>query len=371
MLLDELLEEIQTQKKFIIFGAQMVATSIYFALKEMYGIEPVLFCVSKQEKNPEKIDGIMVYTLDKMRTLDLNILILIATPEDYHSEIRKGLFDRGYHNIISVNAVLVNDIMKSYCKNIAFPVFPDILTGEGNASNDLRNIVSIYIAHSHFDRQLKNVGSKSDIYTKCFIPIQVGCTRTDTRIKNISIYDNTGDNISEKNNNYCELTATYWVARNCQSKYVGICHYRRLFELSYEKIRYMESEKVDAVLPYPSIQYPSCLEQHKRYITEADWYACKRAIDEVAPQYSKPYERAFRERIFYNYNMVICRKEIFQEYCNFLFPVLKRTEELTSPKGWERSDRFAGYLGENLTTLFFLANRERLKYIHTGIEYFV
>ena len=46
------------------------------------------------------------------------------------------------------------------------------------------------------------------------------------------IGDNTGDNISNKNANYCELTGLYWAWKNLPAEYIGLCHYRRYFTRS-------------------------------------------------------------------------------------------------------------------------------------------
>ena len=43
-----------------------------------------------------------------------------------------------------------------------------------------------------------------------FYPIQVGTALTDRRLEGMAYHDNEGDNISEKNPDYCELTAQYW-----------------------------------------------------------------------------------------------------------------------------------------------------------------
>ena len=34
---------------------------------------------------------------------------------------------------------------------------------------------------------------------------------------------------SERNGNFCELTGLYWAAKNLDSDYIGIVHYRRYF----------------------------------------------------------------------------------------------------------------------------------------------
>ena len=44
--------------------------------------------------------------------------------------------------------------------------------------------------------------------------------------------DNVGDNISEKNPKYCELSAIYWGWKNLKNvEYAGLAHYRRYFDI--------------------------------------------------------------------------------------------------------------------------------------------
>jgi hypothetical protein len=80
------------------------------------------------------------------------------------------------------------------------------------------SIVKIYcMAHKKYEK-LNN-----DIY----IPLQVGAA-----LHNSLGYhsDNTGDNISERNPYYSELTGLYWLYKNdSDCDITGLCHYRRYF----------------------------------------------------------------------------------------------------------------------------------------------
>lgn len=59
-----------------------------------------------------------------------------------------------------------------------------------------------------------------------YLPLQVGAEgKPDLGY----VKDNTGDNISAKNPNYCELTGLYWAWKNLHTDYIGLVHYRRYF----------------------------------------------------------------------------------------------------------------------------------------------
>lgn len=71
---------------------------------------------------------------------------------------------------------------------------------------------------------------KSYIFPKadCYMPIHVGKrnSKLDLDIQG----DDTGENISDKNSSFCELTALYWAWKNLDDyKYIGLVHYRRYF----------------------------------------------------------------------------------------------------------------------------------------------
>ncbi len=231
--------------------------------------------------------------------------------------------------------------------------------------------IQMYMAKFYKDKPLK---SEYRI-PEWMIPIQVGSALCEERVADL--LDCEGENISAKNVNYSELTALYWIWKNRLTRgetgdkevYYGLSHYRRMLELSEDDLSRLIDNNVDAVLPYPMPYEPDIEEHHKRYLADVDWKALCRAIEELQPEYAGTFGQILKQQYFYNYNIILARKSVLEEYCSWLFPILERVEQLSTPKGWERQDRYIGYMGETLETLYFMHNRNRLNITHAGCRF--
>jgi len=356
--------------KFYIYGAGIVATTVYTVIKELHDRTPKAFYVSDARWNPTEIDGIAVLPISQINTSDKTCEYLVATPVVHHAAIENSLCQMGVakEQIIFVDNQLENQLFESYYSSFEeFITFAELLCKSDIKTNIKSDKdITVFQAKCHVDKPLQCVGKNS----KYIKPIQVGAALTDKIIAEIR--DNDGENISGKNRNYCELTATYYAWKNCNAQYKGLCHYRRIFDIEDEQLRKLlaDNEDVDVILPYPTIHYPDIRSQHSLCINNDDWNAMLQAIKEVAPEYYDAYDEVFSDNYFYNYNMLIAKKEIFDDYCQFIFSVLERAEELTVPRGEDRADRFAGYMGENLTTLYFRKNKDKFKIVHVGKVWF-
>ena len=81
-------------KEIAIYGARMVAMSVYHAIKELYPeCRIIAFLVTDKENNQDFIDGIPVMALKDFEKKDIKILI--AAQDNYHSEIAAALEEKG------------------------------------------------------------------------------------------------------------------------------------------------------------------------------------------------------------------------------------------------------------------------------------
>ena len=136
--------------------------------------------------------------------------------------------------------------------------------------------------------------------------------------------DDTGDNISLKNRNYCELTGLYWLWKNNQCDIIGVCHYRRFF---LEKGRMLTKEYIEKTLNDYDIIVPTCgmvkeenvRKQYAANHYEEDFDICRDVISEKYPEYVEAFDIMAESKLLNFCNMIITRKNIFDDYFPFFF----------------------------------------------------
>jgi hypothetical protein len=360
----------------VIFGAQGTALGACRAIKSLAPQRKIrCFLVSRTEGNPAVLDGIPVReSAPFAKALSVeekdDIEVLIATPENVMPEIEKTLDAIGLHRYVRLDSGRWSQMMgQFFLKEGKFLPLSALPVGAHSAQ------VEIFMAKFHKDRPLQQEYE----FPSYIVPIQVGAALCEERVADT--LDCGGVNISKKNGNYSELTALYWVWKNrlqgslpgesqapaasC-ARYVGLAHYRRILFLSEDDLLRLADNDVDVVLPYPMPYEPDIEEHHKRYLKDSDWEALKVSLKELQPEYAEAFPQILKQQYFYNYNILLARREVLLAYCEWLFPILERVEERSVPRGPERADRYIGYMGETLATLYFMHNRERLHIVHTG-----
>lgn len=205
-----------------------------------------------------------------------------------------------------------------------------------------------------------------------YIPIQVGAKGKE---KFTEVTDDTKDNISQKNPNYCELTATYWIWKNDTSDIVGLTHYRRYFfkkmtnDLNFvlDKQDILHTlEEYDIIVPKKTkiLKYKNIREAYKALHHIADFDLCKTIIGEKYPSYLPAFEKMEKQNSFYACNMFITSKKLFDEYHQFLFDILFELEKRIDIQNYDAyNKRIFGFLSERLFNVWLLKKQLKIKEI--------
>lgn len=226
----------------------------------------------------------------------------------------------------------------------------------------------------------KNAYVRNDnIYT----PIQVG--KSLSKIQLGYIGDDTGNNISSKNKEYCELTAMYWAWKNLKdTDIIGLCHYRRYFnlnsslfstylnEISEEQLKQYESsnekERIEELLNRYDIILPkfwrtpwSIKRDFYSSICEQDFEILCRVIKKKYPEYFKTFERFCLGNRRTGCNMFITSKTIFNNYAEWLFNILFEVEKHVKISPYTYYQRIFGFMAEFLLPVYCIKNQLKIK----------
>ncbi len=188
------------------------------------------------------------------------------------------------------------------------------------------------------------------------------------------VYDDIGDNISNKNNYYCELTGMYWIWKNQSDDFVGIVHYRRFFSHDFKGIKTLSEKEIKAILRRNDIILPFFQKYHmtvKEHFCmecglEKDIYRVREIIKNKQPEYLNAFDYVMESDGIYLFNMIICRKNIFDDYCKWLFSILFDLENMINLADYnDYQKRIYGFISERLIRVWVLHNN--LKTFEVGV----
>lgn len=236
--------------------------------------------------------------------------------------------------------------------------------------------MSMYvITHKHFNYQKLPVE---------YTPILVGANKNSN--PDHFVQDNEGDNISDKNFSYCELTGLYWMWKHSKSQNIGLSHYRRYFanyesrkvmylhELVYGEVKPIGVDTLDKYLKdgydwiasQPEYGGPGTIwEQFDRNHHITDLEILERVIYNEFHDYYNSFEKVIRNNnVSSFFNMFYTKKTLMNEYCEWLFSVLKSVEYKTNVLNYDSyQQRLYGFFAERLMNVWLDKNNLKIKYL--------
>ncbi|UQY80222.1 Glycosyl transferase family 8 [Candidatus Hepatincola sp. Av] len=245
-------------------------------------------------------------------------------------------------------------------------------------------------------------------YNKSTLPILLGSATQPDDIREFFqryLYDDQGNNISNKNSYYSELTALYWAWKNLDylnAKYIGFMHYRRFLKIneddyfnistltynldSYTKqVEKIMGTQADLIIPKKEyVQYDwllsakrsfgvtvntkilkklststyITLEEHYIYLhIPDDFYIALKIMQEKYPKIYKVAKKSIKNNSGYFCNIFVANKSIFKDMMSYLFTIMFELEKRRD--GWVHKvykhnyqKRVAGFIAERLVSIY-------------------
>lgn len=221
----------------------------------------------------------------------------------------------------------------------------------------MKNNINVYVATHKKYNVLDN-----DIYK----PIQVGAALKDdlgyTK-------DSTDDNISDKNKSFCELTGVYWIWKNDKSDVTGLVHYRRYFyknmwsnknkNIIDKDIITKELSKHECIVCKKSkIPFGTVEKYYAKHHYLKDYETMGQVLKEKYPEYYDSFKKVSKSNYYYNLNMMITSKKLFDSYSKWLFDILFEVEKRTDTSTYSDYDkRIYGFLSEIMLRIWLDKNK--------------
>lgn len=185
-----------------------------------------------------------------------------------------------------------------------------------------------------------------------------------------------GDNIAYLNPKINECTALYWIWKNTDCEYVGLNHYRRRFynEWNRNSGNYLDGfhlkeifEEYDLVMAEALLCNGQTVREQLRVSVSEDAFEKGMAVVWAAlgkhqPDYVEAFETVLQGHAFYICNMFVTRRQILNQYCEWLFSWLIEAAESIDVSAYGAYDkRIIGFLAERMWTVWLMKQDLRIK----------
>lgn len=145
--------------------------------------------------------------------------------------------------------------------------------------------------------------------------------------------DDEGDNISEQNCYYSELTGFYWIWKNYhEDDFIGTCHYRRYLINQEEKV--FTKEEYEKLLSEYDLITTLRVKLNNSYHVGFSANHNVKALDmtgevikEKYPEYYDNFCRLVNANETYFGNMIVTSHVLFDEYCEWLFSIFTEVQK--------------------------------------------
>lgn len=379
------------KKKTYIFGAhsraKTLATYMCYLNKDIH-IEAYFY--DNDEENPEIIGEIPVFCLNEHTdiqalNLSLDYPVYLGTRGVFHERITEILKKIGFKIIkpvtVEMDLTLRNQYLEKYYTSIGREFIKlDKLKGlpsstsanAGLINSSLTNInfgltneisASIYVVKSPFDKPLQQEYSLASYERQIYAGAVFAENSPDLLPEN-ALRDDTGDNISAKNKQFCELTALYWLWKHAGEDIIGLAHYRRHFLLPQDWKERMLNNQINVILPTPLYVAPSVEENFKSRHDPSDWEFMMQYLKNNHPEDFQSANKFFKGNLYSPCNMFVMKREVLDALCTWLFPILFQVANHGGQKEDSYLNRYPGFISERLISLFFEINRSRFNLVY-------
>jgi len=177
------------------------------------------------------------------------------------------------------------------------------------------------------------------------------------------MFDSKKDNINELNPYINEATGLYDIWKNYDDEIIGLCHYRRFFTCYKEYLDINQAKAMLAdsdIIVTKDVQFDKGIyEQLRSEIENPDildkYY---NILIEKEPQL----EEWFKLKSFSAKEMFVCKRELLNKYCKWLFPLIIPITEQFIEEDADKvvNKRMIGHLVERLFAYWIWKNNLRV-----------